>query len=117
MDEEANTDMAKKKQTKKAGKKTPQKKAPSAKPPAKKPEPQLDPVDPHAQAARTMFKEVRTLHDIVGRTATMLWPDAKPPTKVKVVNVDLSAGVYLLRLKKEKGIFVFPIDSVQLQVL
>jgi hypothetical protein len=100
-----------KKKTKTAGKKTPKKKTPSPKP---KPKPKPEP-DPHQATATSMFREVRTLTDLVGRTARMM--RGERPVTIKIVNVDLSAGVYLLRIKGDKGIFVIPIDDVHLQVV
>lgn len=81
-----------------------------AKPAAAKPTPK----------AAVAFREVRFAQDLVGLKVALMplsLKGEKDSLQAKVVNVDLNAGVYILKVRGKQGTFVYPMDQAAIQVV
>jgi len=94
-----------------AAKKPPAKKPAAAK---KKPAAKKPPAKPKAAVT---FKEVKYAQDLIGRKVRMGASTDAQFTEARVVNVDLNAGQYVLKIRGKPGTFFYPMDHVVLQVV
>jgi len=86
--------------------------------PKKKPAAATKPAPKKAAApkAAVAFKDVRFAQDIIGRKVRMCPLSLKESFEVKVINVDLNAGVYIVNVRGKQGTFIYPMDQTAIQV-